>query len=155
MKTNSREEILNKLRAGKELHRPSSISEPEWDSSVFPEPQDLVTTFINELTQIAGKVTTVVSEADFAEKLKEEASNRNWQSIYTLDSSLKSILDKASIPTESSKENFLSMEVGLTQCEFLVARSGTVVISSAGDSGRRMNVFPPVHIIYAAAPPPA
>jgi len=30
-----------------------------------------------------------------------------------------------------------------------VARTGSVVVSSAGDSGRSMNVFPPIHLVLA------
>jgi L-lactate dehydrogenase complex protein LldG len=41
------------------------------------------------------------------------------------------------------------MQAGITGCEFLVARTGSVVISSALPSGRQMNVFPPIHIVLA------
>ena len=40
------------------------------------------------------------------------------------------------------------MEVGITDCEFLVARTGSVIVSSF-NSGRKMNIFPPVHIVIA------
>ena len=41
------------------------------------------------------------------------------------------------------------MEVGITQCEYLIARSGSVMVSSAQLSGRQMAVYPPIHIIIA------
>jgi len=41
------------------------------------------------------------------------------------------------------------MQAGITGCEFLIARTGSVVVSSASLSGRQMNVFPPVHIVLA------
>jgi len=37
----------------------------------------------------------------------------------------------------------------LTGCEFLVAHLGSVLISSAQISGRRLNVFPETHIVVA------
>ena len=46
-------------------------------------------------------------------------------------------------------ENIKEMQVGITTCEYLVARLGSILVSSASGSGRRMNVFPPVHIVIA------
>lgn len=147
----SKEEILNKLRAGKSLHRPSSIKEPNWDELVFPYPENLVDTFISELTQIFGKVTLVNGEPDFVAKLEAEYQSRQWKSLYCLDTKIQSLLRKSSILIEDKADKFLEMEVAITPCEYLVARSGTIVISSAGDSGRRLHVYPPIHLVYASA----
>lgn len=147
----SKEIILEKIRAGKLLHRPSSIKEPDWNEEVFPVPDNLLETFVNELTQISGRVTLVESDDDFIAKLSSEFSAKGWQSIYCLDKQLTSLVAPSNVVIENSADKFLDMEVGMTQCERLVARSGTVVISSHGDSGRRMNVYPPIHIIYAKA----
>lgn len=151
MSLNSREEILNKIRAGKQIHRPSSILEPNWDELVFPFPDNLVETFVSELTQISGRVTLVNSEAEFVDKIGSEFLSRDWQSVYCLDNSLANILSESTIVLENHLDKFLEMEVAITRCEFLVARSGTMVISSAGDSGRRLNVYPPIHLVYAKA----
>ena len=37
----------------------------------------------------------------------------------------------------------------ITSCEFLVARTGSIVISSRQTSGRRLAVFPSTHIVVA------
>lgn len=148
---NSRDKILSKIRAGKSIHRPSSIMEPDWNEEVFPVPENLLETFVSELTQISGRVTLVESEADFRIKLQHEFVERGWKSIYCLDRELSNLLASSGVILENGADKFLEMEVGLTQCEALVARCGTVVISSQGDSGRRMNVYPPIHIIYATA----
>ena len=147
----SREEILNKLRAGKSLHRPSSIKEPNWDELVFPYPENLVDTFVSELTQIFGKVTLVNNEAAFIAKLQEEYIARGWKSLYCLDKKIETLLKSSTINLERDPNEFLNMEVAITPCEYLVARSGTLVISSAGDSGRRLHVYPPIHLVYATA----
>lgn len=125
--------------------------EPDWSEEVFPVPNNLLETFVSELTQISGRVTLVENEADFSKKLYQEFVDRGWNSIYCLDQQLRTLLASSGLIIENGADKFLEMEVGLTQCEALVARSGTVVISSQGDSGRRMNVYPPIHIIYATA----
>ena len=45
--------------------------------------------------------------------------------------------------------DFDKMQAGISSCEFLVARTGSVIVSSASESGRQMNVFPPIHIVIA------
>ena len=47
------------------------------------------------------------------------------------------------------KTRFLSLNIGVTGCELLVAHLGSVLISSAQISGRRLNVFPETHIVIA------
>ncbi len=39
--------------------------------------------------------------------------------------------------------------MGITFCEFLIARFGSIMISSGQRSGRRLNVFPEIHIVFA------
>jgi L-lactate dehydrogenase complex protein LldG len=41
-------------------------------------------------------------------------------------------------------------EAGITRCEALIALTGSIMVCSSGASGRRMNVFPPVHVVLAA-----
>ena len=43
----------------------------------------------------------------------------------------------------------MQLEVGITRAEFLIARLGSIMITSKQTSGRRLNVFPPVHIVIA------
>jgi L-lactate dehydrogenase complex protein LldG len=42
-------------------------------------------------------------------------------------------------------------DAGLTVCEALVARTGSVLVSSRLASGRSLSVFPPAHIVVAYA----
>jgi L-lactate dehydrogenase complex protein LldG len=42
-----------------------------------------------------------------------------------------------------------NMEVGITGCEYLVAQTGSALVSSAQGGGRQMNIFPQFHIIIA------
>jgi len=114
---------------------------------VFPEPDDPVKTFIEELTEVNGTVITAANEKDAAQKLHALLSERNIKRLYCTDKYLLKTLHK-SVTLENGKEEFENMEAAVTLCEALVARSGTVVVSSAG-SGRRMNVFPPVHVVWA------
>ena len=41
------------------------------------------------------------------------------------------------------------MDAGITYCEYLIARLGSIMVSSKQTSGRRLNVFPENHIVIA------
>ncbi|MGH7455884.1 MAG: LutC/YkgG family protein, partial [bacterium] len=48
-----------------------------------------------------------------------------------------------------SSPDFANFAVGITAVDFLVARTGSLVLSSATAGGRRLSVLPPLHIAIA------
>jgi L-lactate dehydrogenase complex protein LldG len=50
-----------------------------------------------------------------------------------------------------SSPDFADFAVGISAVDFLVARTGSLVLSSATAGGRRLSVLPPLHIAIAAA----
>ena len=143
-----REKILAQLKSAQSnIEYPLLSDFTDEGDFVFPEPDDLLQTFCDELEEIKGKVIIAGSEKEATEKLNKLLSQKNINSLYCTDEYLLKNLS-SNIPIESRTEKFEDMEAAITRCELLIARSGTVVVSSAF-SGRRLNVFPPVHIIWA------
>jgi L-lactate dehydrogenase complex protein LldG len=56
---------------------------------------------------------------------------------------------KDTVKIDSGEDEFADLNIGITRCEFLVAHLGSVLVSSAQISGRRLNVFPETHIVIA------
>ena len=81
--------------------------------------------------------------------LKIFVQQKSFPFLYCRDSYIATQLKTNEIPFSQDELNFEEMEAGITGCEFLVARTGSVLVSSASQSGRQMNVFPPVHIVLA------
>ena len=77
------------------------------------------------------------------------SKQKNWDSVYCIDESLINILNKSAINVKSSVEEFLPQKIGVTACEFLISRLGSIMISSASSSGRRMMGYPEIHIVIA------
>jgi len=50
-----------------------------------------------------------------------------------------------------SSPDFAEFTVGITAVDFLVARTGSIVLSTATAGGRRLSVLPPFHIAIATA----
>ncbi|MEJ7588924.1 MAG: LUD domain-containing protein [Ferruginibacter sp.] len=51
--------------------------------------------------------------------------------------------------TISNTINLAGCDAAITGCEYLVARTGSIVMSAAGQSGRTASVYAPVHICFA------
>jgi len=49
----------------------------------------------------------------------------------------------------SNTINLESSDAAITGCEYLVARTGTIVMSAAQQSGRTVSVYAPIHICIA------
>lgn len=147
----SRNYILEKIKSAQEKGIKFPIPEHDNNSSVFPQPHNLLETFAQEFEKIGGKIIVGDSKALLIKKLELVCRRNNISSVFCLDSELKNILKETSIKVCDKANDFERMKLAVTQCEFLVARTGSIVVSSNNQSGRRLNVFPPIHVVFAKA----
>ncbi len=147
----SREIILNKIKKSVAEGRDFPIPSHDKKSPVFPEPKNLLETFSEELKAIGGKVEICDNQIQFVERLENILGELNIKSIFSIDTEINALFDNSSLKTTSEADDFKDMQAAVTRCEYLVSRTGSVVISSQHPSGRRLNVFPPIHIVLAKA----
>jgi L-lactate dehydrogenase complex protein LldG len=69
--------------------------------------------------------------------------------VLALDSKLKSYLELANIPVTIDDDRLQEARTALILCEALVARTGSIVVSSRQTSGRRLPVIAEVLIVVA------
>lgn len=144
----SREKILKKIRNALINKQENPFQGIEFESSVYTEMKDsLDVNFAKEFTEAGGKFVYCESPAELAKNLKLIISENNWEHIFCLDKSVQYALEKAKIPYKSSEDEFLTTQVGITRCEFLISRLGSIMVSSKQIEGRRLNAFPEIHII--------
>lgn len=144
----SREKILKKIRNALINKQENPFQGIEFESSVYTEIKDsLDVNFAKEFTEAGGKFVYCESPAELAKNLKLIISENNWEHIFCLDKSVQYALEKAKIPYKSSEDEFLTTQVGITRCEFLISRLGSIMVSSKQIEGRRLNAFPEIHII--------
>ncbi len=148
--TTSREKVLKKVRNALISKNENPYSSIDIDSSVYKEIEDtLDITFAQEFTKVSGKFIYCENESELKKNLNTFIDENEWDSVYCIEPEIKKVLEDADIPFKSDENDFISMEVGITYCEFLIARLGSIMISSKQTSGRRMNVFPEHHIVIA------
>lgn len=150
MQNNSRQEILQRIAAaGKRQLAFVNITSGESVEIYKPILPNALTCFKNELETINGQCILCEDESDLYNKLRSFVKQQNFPYLFCRDSYISSQLLKNDIPFSTDEKDFETMQAGITGCEFLIARTGSVLVSSATQSGRQMNVFPPVHIVLA------
>ena len=82
------------------------------------------------------------------DELKSILEQKNITPLFCAAESIQKQLHEHYIEFQSNEDDFLKMEAAITYCEYLIAEFGNVLVSSQF-SGRRKNVFPPIHIVIA------
>jgi L-lactate dehydrogenase complex protein LldG len=144
----SREKILKKVRDAliEKTEAPYPIIDQE--SSVYKElTEPLDVTFAEELVRIAGKFVYCESEDEFIGILESFILEKDWGVLFCRDPQLHRMLKAGGIPFEAHSEALLEARIGITRCEYLIARLGTVMVSSRLSPGRKITVYPEIHVV--------
>jgi L-lactate dehydrogenase complex protein LldG len=147
--TTSKEKLLKKIRKALLEKRDNPYPNLE-DLPHYPSLADLPeVVFAEEFTKALGQFVFCEDEVQFVDSLLELAEKRKWRKIYCWEPALQEILKKYDYPFFETDKDFEQAEVGFTLCEALIARNGSIMLSNAGMAGRRLSIYPPVHIVLA------
>lgn len=149
--TTAKERMLKKIRQALLQKRDNPYSDFE-DSPLYKDEEEpLDVTFARELTEVGGHFVYCDGEISLIENLIMLAESLELKKIFAWERGIQQLLDQYGFPVYSTAYQFLDAEAGITSCEALVARSGSVLVSNADASGRRLSSYPPVHIVVAKA----
>ncbi len=105
--------------------------------------------FAEQLSLVAGKFVFCEDEIQFIENLLTLADEKSWRKIYCWEPPLQELLSHFEFPFYSTNTDFMQAEVGITLCESLIARNGSIMLSNGNAAGRRLSIYPPHHIVVA------
>ncbi len=147
--TTSKEKLLKKIRKALLEKRDNPYPNLE-DLPHYPQPEDIPEVlFAEEFTAAAGQFFFCEDEIQLIENLLSLAEERKWRKVYCWEPALQEILHKYDYPFFETDKDFEQAEVGFTLCETLIARNGSILLSSANMAGRRLSIYPPVHVVLA------
>jgi L-lactate dehydrogenase complex protein LldG len=145
----SKENILKKIRKALSHSTPLPFPNSEGNNSVFHvSVQELEVEFAEKFSKLQGKFIYCADQKEAIQHIREIAVTRKWTKNYCREERLINILSENGI-SEFNHHSLDTCDVALTGCEFLVARTGSIVMSSAQPSGRTPSVYAPVHICIA------
>lgn len=144
--SDARQEILKRLKSA--IH--PEPEKPDFDAPVYhPINEPLEIAFKENLEKVNGSVHIYPSEKELFENLKKFLSNYEMENICCKETVIQQQFQKFHIPFSACTKLPESIEVEITGCEFLIAHTGSAMVSSAQKGGRQHFVYPPMHIIVA------
>ena len=147
--TPSKENILKKIRKALSQSTPLPFPQSEGNQTVFQRlEQEPEVEFAEQFTRLQGKFIFCINQQEFAFQLGSLVKKQGWEKIFCVEDNL--IAPVASQLAERIvKTGLADCDVSITGCESLVARTGSIVMSSAQSSGRTASVYAPIHICIA------
>lgn len=145
----AKENILKKIRQALSNPVPLPFPHSEGTQTVFTTPakKDIAVLFAEEFSKLQGKFAFCTNADDLRKQLLALIRDRGWKNVVIREEKLGKLLDGFPLHDDLS-----SSDVSITGCEFLVARTGTIVLSSAQERGRTTSVYAPIHICIAFTP---
>lgn len=142
--------ILGRIK--KALEKPVPLPFPQLDKSeeLYPAPQDdLTVIFAEHFTSLMGKFQFCMNEQELVQQFIQIAAQQNWAHIYCVEPAIKEMFSRNGFEHFTDK-GLADADVAITTCEYLVARTGSMVLSSAKEEGRTASVYAPVHVCIAS-----
>ncbi|BDS13786.1 LutC/YkgG family protein [Aureispira anguillae] len=116
----------------------------------YPEATDeLDILFAQAFQKNGGKFIYCESQKELMENLHLLAKQRNWSNLYCWNQALQQIFERHNFAYCTTRDNLINSDAGITTCEALIARTGSILLSSNSESGRSLSIVPPVHIVIA------
>ena len=149
MSSTARENILKKIKQA--LGKPVPVPFPasEGNESVFlPSQQELEIEFAENFSKLEGRFSFCADEKELVLQLQTLIDTRKWTKIYSRETRINEKLSNAGFICNYAND-VATCDAAITGCEALIARTGSMVMSSAQLSGRTISVYAPIHICIA------
>lgn len=127
---------------------PVPFPKSEGNNPMFQPPSDeLEIEFASEFTRLLGKFAFCIDEQDLKLQLKQLCIEKQWEKIYCVEDKIVDFI--AGLSAEKLSTSLHDCDASITSCELLIARTGSIVLSSAQQHGRTVSVYAPIHICIA------
>jgi L-lactate dehydrogenase complex protein LldG len=147
----SKEIVLRRIREALAKSAPFVPPTPDTGSPIYNmAPDDLSVIFAEAFIKSSGTFIYCESEEDFYDQLFEFKKENSLEHLYVWETFLKKKLHAAGINFTGDEKDFVKhAQAGLTTCEALIARTGSIMVSSGNTGGRRLSIYPTMHLVVA------
>ncbi|MEO6681276.1 MAG: LUD domain-containing protein [Ginsengibacter sp.] len=143
--SSSKEKILKKIREALSNPVPLPFPKSEGSAGVFPGPdKDLEILFAEEFVKLSGKFAFCFDEQDAINQLHLLITQRKWTKVFSKEKEVLPFFNPSLLT-----DDLQNCDVAITSCHHLVARTGSMVLSSKQQHGRTTSVYAPLHICMA------
>jgi L-lactate dehydrogenase complex protein LldG len=144
----SREKVLKKVRHALIYKTDNPYPQVDFESPVYKPLQDTPdVNFAQEFTKAGGVFVYCENESELVSTLSALYTECKWQNLYCAEPEFQFMLTQAGIPFGCDEASLQKLSVGITGCEFVISRLGSIMVSSR--TSRRLNVYPEIHVVIA------
>jgi L-lactate dehydrogenase complex protein LldG len=144
--SSAKENILKRIRQALVDPTPVPFPQSEGNSSVYSHPtQDNEIEFAENFGRIQGRFLYCSNTAEMIGQLQQLISQQGWTKVFCREKGLLPIIEEP-LKGLLISDDLPQADASITGCEALIARTGSILMSSAQDSGRTVSVYAPVHI---------
>jgi L-lactate dehydrogenase complex protein LldG len=146
----ARERILARIREALHRQDPMPFAGEDLSGPVFaPSSENLDVLFAERFTAAGGEFHFAESEAEWLSELAGLAEAKNWQNLVCRDEDLLEAMRAAGMTMACDGTALDRADAGLSRCEALIARTGSILLSSRLAAGRALPIYPPAQIVLA------
>jgi L-lactate dehydrogenase complex protein LldG len=148
----SKEKVLKYVREALMSKTDQPFPKIDFEKPVFVELEESPDiNFAQELTAAGGMFIYCESADEVINGIKYLIQDRKWDNIFALEPNIIELLNKGQVTCLTDHDQLTQAHVGITGCESLVARLGSVMVSTGQMAGRQIFIFPEIHIVVARA----
>ena len=141
----ARNNILKKIRMALTQSTPLPFPATDNNSSVVqPLQQDIIVEFAEQFTKLQGKFAFCIDATELFEQFETLRRQEGWTKVFKKGDLLPGLVDDS-----FWTDDLVNCDVSVTDCEALVARTGSLVLSAANSGGRLTSVYAPIHVCVA------
>ena len=147
----SKEKVLKKVRNALMQDLPTSTADIDFDNTIYQQTEDpLEIQFVEELTKQEGCEFIFCDDIkDLTEKIRLLAEKIDISNIVCTDKKLSLMFGQNGLSTIDELSSEVEAHAFIMGCEYLIARTGSIMISSKQTDGRKAPLIAPVLIIVA------
>lgn len=147
MAASAKENILKKIKEALVNPVPLPFPKSEGDQAFFLKTNnDNLLLFAEEFSKLQGTFSFCNNQNELHEQLIKLIAAKGWKKINCNETEIFEVLKCIGV---ENYPNLPSCDVSITTCEALVARTGSMVLTTAQASGRTTSVYAPIHVCIA------
>jgi len=127
----------------------------EWLPPVGESWDEQAALFASNAEALKAEFILCENENDLTQKIAALKTECGWKKIATHKSTfIAKVLLGIGIPTIDTNDGYEiddleSCDVGITECDALIAQTGTILVTTQSAGGRALSVLPPHHVVIA------
>ena len=145
----AKENMLKRIREALAHTTPIPFPQSEKNQAIYPAlSQEREIEFAEQFTKLQGKFNYCINRQELAFQFASLVRKQDWSPIFCAEERFISLLGEP-LSERLTTTDLAGCQVSVTGCEYLVARTGSIVLSSAQQQGRTASVYAPIHICIA------